>query len=143
MGFKYRLEPSLRLAKQEMDLEQGLLAKELRILQEFGKQRDGQAYLLAEAMEGQKKSALEEPANLGVWQKYVLEQKRLLQRLEEELNKQENIVVLYREKLIQCRIKVEKYKKLKQKKIKIYNTQELKKEQAILDEIAQSKSGRK
>lgn len=137
MGFKFRLETSLHLANQELDIARGLLAGEVRKLQMAREQRDYQDRLFLRAQQGQKRACLQEPSILGVWQKYSLEQKMALLQREEEVEKQEKIVAEYREKLIECRIKVEKYKRLREKKLRLFYKEELKKEQAVLDEIAQ------
>jgi len=141
MAFKFRLETSLRLASQEMDIVQGELARELRTLQIVQEQRDYQNLVLARAIEGQKKACLEAPQRLSQWQRYGLEQKEKLSENEQKVKEQEKIVKQYREKLVECRIKVEKFKRLKEKKLRLYAIEELKKEQTIIDEIAQSRTG--
>ena len=141
MGFKFRLETSLRLASQEMDIVQGQLAQEMRILQKLLEQRDSQKRLFIRALEGQKTACLQEPQNLMLWQKYGVEQKEKLLQAEQKVAEQEKIVAEYREKLIECRIKVEKFKRLKEKKMRLYEIEELRKEQTVIDEIAQSRTG--
>ncbi|HHV65645.1 MAG TPA: flagellar export protein FliJ [Peptococcaceae bacterium] len=136
MSFKFRLETSLHLAEQELDIARGFLATELRKLQELSSRRDRQAELLLEAFKGQKKACLEEPWSLSFWQLYIREQKEKLLQLIAEVQEQEKNVLKHREKVVQCRIKVEKFKRLKQKKFKLYYIEELRKEQAVLDEIA-------
>lgn len=137
MAFKFRLETSLRLAKQELDIAQGLLAKEIRKLQFLKEQRDKQAGLLAEALEGQKRACLQAPSSLALWQKYSLEQKEKLINHEKEVEEQDKIVLKQREMLIECRIKTEKFKRLKEKKLRLFNIEELRREQTVIDEIAQ------
>ncbi|MGI6450285.1 MAG: flagellar export protein FliJ [Desulfitobacteriia bacterium] len=139
MGFKFRLETSLHLAEQELDIARGFLATELRKLQELSSRRNKQAELFLKALRGQKKACLEQPSSLKSWQNYSVEQKEKLLKLEAEVREQEKNVLKYREKLIQCRIKVEKLKRLKQKKFKLFYIEELRKEQAVLDEIASRK----
>ncbi len=141
MSFKFRLETSLNLADQELKIAQGLLAQETRILLNVSELRDSQSRLLTRALEGQKRACLEEPVNISIWQKYAGEQNEKLLKLQKEVEKQQKIVADYREKLRECRIKVEKYKRLKGKKMKLYSILELKKEQKAIDEIAQSRTG--
>ncbi|NLM20964.1 MAG: flagellar export protein FliJ [Peptococcaceae bacterium] len=142
MAFKFRLESILKLAEQKMKVAEGILARELRTLQAISKQKDLQAGLLTQALAGQKAACLNNPENLGIWQKYSQEQKEKLLELENEVQKQQVVVEEKKEKLLQCRIEVEKLKRLKEKKLRIYNWEELKKEQNIIDEIAQSSVGR-
>ncbi|RNC29562.1 MAG: hypothetical protein AWM53_00560 [Candidatus Dichloromethanomonas elyunquensis] len=141
MAFQFRLETSLRLANQEMDVVQGQLAQELRILQTYTEQKDCQLRIFLHAVEGQQAACLREPQNLSLWQNFSMEQKEILSKYEKQLQEQEKIVAKYREKLIECRIKVEKFKRLKEKKRKLYYVEELKKEQGVIDEIAQSRTG--
>ncbi|NLI94175.1 MAG: flagellar export protein FliJ [Peptococcaceae bacterium] len=141
MAFKFRLETSLRLANQEMDIAQGQLAQELRVLRTFSEQRDYQLSIFLHSLEGQKKACLMEPQNLSLWLKFSLEQKEKLSNCEKRLQEQEKIVAKYRENLVECRIKVEKFKRLKEKQLKLYEIEELKKEQGIIDEVAQSRTG--
>jgi flagellar FliJ protein len=143
MAFKFRLETSLRLAKQELDIAQGLLAEELRKLQKARGQRDNQTEILVQAFQGQKMACLEKPRDLSLWQQYSLEQKDKLIKYIKIVEEQEEIVIEYRERLVECRIKVEKFKRLKEKKMRLFYIQELKKEQTVIDEIAQNRTGRK
>lgn len=142
MAFKYRLETSLRLANQELDIAQSLLAKEVRILSKFKEERDIQIEVLGQAIEGQMKACLGEPRQLSVWQRYREEQTKKLAQSEQEVLLQEKVVTDFRERLVQCRINFEKFKRLRQKKLKLYNIDELKKEQAVIDEIPQNQTGR-
>jgi hypothetical protein len=116
MPFKFRLEASLRLAEQDMDIEQGLLAQELRTLHNLTEQRDLQTQLLNKAFEKQKIACLEEPQILNLWQRYCCDQKNILLKREKEVEEQNIRVEKQREKLLECRIKTEKYKRLKEKK---------------------------
>ncbi|KUO65611.1 MAG: hypothetical protein APF84_14925 [Gracilibacter sp. BRH_c7a] len=138
MAFKYRLETSLRLADQELDIAQSLLAVEMRTLSKLQEEKHIQAENFAQAIEGQKQACLGEPLHVRLWQRYGEEQKNKLAQIEQEVLFQETVVKESRAKLIQCRINLEKFKKLKQKKLKLYNIEELKKEQAVIDEIPQS-----
>lgn len=143
MGFKFRLETSLHLADQELEVAQGLLAQEIRKMQKAIEQRDNQIEILTGAWQEQKKACLQEPLKLGFWQKYSLEQKEKLNKYEKELKEQQKIVAVHRERLLECRIKVEKFKRLKEKKLRLFNIEELKREQSIIDEIAQKRTGQK
>jgi len=138
MAFKFRLEAVLRLAEQEMQVMQGELAQAFRALQKATEQKNAQALRLAQALKGQRQAAFEEPAALRSWQRYSLEQRGLLIKHEKEVEKQQKNVASCQERLIQCRIKVEKYKRLKEKKRLAYYKEELKKEQAMIDEVAQN-----
>lgn len=140
MGFKFRLEASLRLARQEMDIAQGLLANELRTLQVLFGKKDIQNRILDEAFHDQKLACLKEPHHLGHWQKYTTEQHEKLKELEQRIREQELIVEERRAYLLESKIKCEKFEKLKEKKLKLYYIEELKKEQALIDEIAQRKT---
>mgnify|MGYP000861101912 FL=1 len=142
MAFKFRLESILKLAEQKMKAAEGVLAREIRILQAINKQKDIQSCLLTQALAGQKAACLKNPQSLGIWQKYSREQKEKLLKLENEVQKQQAVVEESKEKLLRCRIEVEKLKRLKEKKLRIYNWEELKKEQNKIDEIAQSRVGR-
>lgn len=137
MVFRFRLETSLRLARQELEKAQCLLANELRKLYKAYEFRDNQLDAFHRALEGQKKACLHEPYNLRFWQEYTQRQKRKLEEYEEFVKKQEKVVQGYREELKQFRIKLEKLKRLKEKKWKLYCLEQLKKEQAVIDEIAQ------
>ncbi|AFV02560.1 hypothetical protein UNSWDHB_2880 [Dehalobacter sp. UNSWDHB] len=141
MPFKFRLEASLRLAEQDMDIEQGLLAQELRTLHNLTEQRDLQTQLLNKAFEKQKIACLEEPQILNLWQRYCCDQKNILLKREKEVEEQNIRVEKQREKLLECRIKTEKYKRLKEKKIRLFYMTKLKKEQSEIDEIAQNLRG--
>jgi len=141
MAFKFSLETGMRLADQEMQVAQGLLAREMRILQEILEQRDLQAKVLLRAYEEQKKACLEEPVIIAAWQKYSLEQKKKLAELEIDITRQKETVLEFNKRLLQCRMKFEQYKRLREKKFNVYNLEELKKEQNIIDEIAQKRMG--
>lgn len=138
-AFRFRLETSLRLADQELDIAQALLAREHRKLQQLTEQRDEQEQILGKAWHGQKTACLQEPLHLGFWQKYSREQKEKLELYQDYVEEQQKIVNEYREKLVECRIKVEKYERLKEKKLRLYYIEELRKEQNVLDEIGQSR----
>jgi flagellar FliJ protein len=140
MVFKFRLETSLRLAKQELDIAQGLLAEELRILQEAKGQKDNQTRILAQAFQGQKKACLEKPRDLSLWQQYSSEQKDKLRDYVKIVEEQEKTVAEYRARLVECRIKVEKFKRLKEKQKSLFDIKELRKEQTVIDEIAQNQT---
>lgn len=137
MAFKFRLETSLRLASQEKDVAQGELAGALRQLQLLTDKRDEQAKSLLKAIASQKEACLREPSVLGQWQRFCEDKKRILKEIEYQVGEQKKIVEQYREKLIECRIKVEKFKRLKAKNLKLYQIEELRTEQKIIDEIAQ------
>lgn len=142
MAFKYRLETSLRLAEQELDVAQSLLAKEMRILYKIKQERDDQAEIFTKAIEGQKLACIKQPQYLSLWQRYLEEQKNKLRKIEQDVILQEKKTIESREMLIRCRIAREKYKRLKENKWKIYQIEELRKEQVVIDEIPQSKSAR-
>ncbi|NLP44336.1 MAG: FliJ family protein [Peptococcaceae bacterium] len=139
MAFKFRLETSLRLAKQELDMAQNLLAQQIRILLELRNQSSKQALLLERAWQGQRTACREAPSSLGLWQKYAEQQKKELLELNKKVEKQQKIVDEYRKELLECRIKVEKYERLKAKQKRLFYIEELRTEQKQLDEIAQTK----
>ena len=141
MGFKYRLETSLRLADQELEIAQSLLSKEMRVLNEIRKERDNQAEIYTKAIEGQKLALLAEPESISLWQRYLKDQRTKLEECEKGVANQEQVTAEYRQKLIECQINHEKFKRLKQKKWKLYYIDELRKEQAVIDEIPQSRTG--
>lgn len=143
MAFKYRLETSLRLASQEMNVALGVLADELKNLHNIRQERDSKAALLARGLEEMKKACLGEPYDLRLWQEYLGEVKKTLLEYEDKVREQESVVAESREKVIRCRIKAEKFKRLKQKKWKLYNIEEQKKEQAAIDEIPQGRFNRR
>ncbi|MGI5901185.1 MAG: flagellar export protein FliJ [Desulfitobacteriia bacterium] len=138
MGFKFRLENVLKLSEQELKIEQVIFSKELRTLQVLEEQKNVLVYSWHRALEGQKKAGLSAPVILQNWQRYAREQKENLQKKEVEIQEQEKIVAECKEKLLDCKIKVEKYRKLRAKKFQVYREEELRKDQAVLDEIAQN-----
>jgi len=141
MSFKFRLETNLHLAEQKRKAIEGILAQQIRTLKKIEKQKKTQAGLLAQALAGQKNACLTNPKNLDSWQKYSQEQYEKLLQLENELQKKLEVVEASKQKLFQCRIEEEKFKKLKEKQLRIYMWEELKKEQNVIDEIAQGRTG--
>ena len=137
MSFKFRLETILRLAEQELDVAQGLLAQQTRVLLDLQEQRSKQALLLERAWQGQRTACVEAPLTIAQWQKYAEQQKKELRELNKKVEEQQKIVEKYRKELLECRIKVEKYQRLKAKQQRLFYIEELRTEQKQLDEIAQ------
>lgn len=141
MAFKFRLQTSLRLAQQKMDIVTSVLAQEVRCLQNIIEQRETQAHVVANALAGQTTAGLKEPQSLRLWQMYFQEQKERFLYLESEEAKQRMRVEEKRQRLIEHRIETEKYKRLREKQLKFYQLEELRKEQTVIDEMAQLRVG--
>ena len=141
VAFKFRLEASLGIAQQRMDAAQVVLSQEMRVLQEIQRELDIEKDALKRALEGQGKDALQNPRRLSGWNLHIDAQKDKLNSIAERLSFQGSVVEECREALKECRVMVEKFKRLKEKKWKEFVTEDLKKEQASLDEIGQ-RSGR-
>ncbi|MCL1917701.1 MAG: flagellar FliJ family protein [Peptococcaceae bacterium] len=137
MAFKFRLEASLKLARQKMDTAQGVLSWEMRVLLEIQRELDREIEVLEQALQGQAEDALRNPHNLNSWKLHIVAQKEKIHLITERLRFQESVVEECREALRECRILVEKFKRLKEKKWKEYVADEHRKEQAQLDEIGQ------
>lgn len=141
MAFKFRLEASLRFAEQRMESAQGVLGQELRVLRSVQKEYDRETAVLENAFIRQATEALRNPRNLNAWKLFIGARKEQLGLIAERLAFQEAVVEECREALKACRIDVEKYRRLKEKKWKEYIAAEQKKEQALLDEIGQRIGG--
>jgi flagellar FliJ protein len=137
MAFKFRLEASLKLARQKMDTAQGVLSREMRTLLEIQREWDRETEVLEQALRGQAADALRAPRNLNGWKLHIVAQKEKMRLIAERLSFQESVVEECREALRECRILVEKFKRLKEKKWKEYVAEEQRKDQAHLDEIGQ------
>ncbi|MCL1790413.1 MAG: flagellar export protein FliJ [Peptococcaceae bacterium] len=137
MAFKFRLEASLRFAEQRMESAQGVLSQELRVLRSVQKEYDKETAVLENALISQRDEATREPRNLNTWKLFIDALKEKLRVIAERVSFQEAVVAECREAVKVCRIEVEKYKRLKEKKWKEFLAEEQKKEQAILDEIGQ------
>lgn len=140
MAFKFRLEASLRLAEQKMETAQGILSQEIRVMQSIQMEYNKEAQVLEEAFSYQAIEALQNPRNLRICQLFIEAQKEKLKQLAERLDFQEAVVTECREAVKACRVNVEKFKRLKEKKWKDFVAAEQKKEQALLDEIGQRTS---
>lgn len=137
MAFRFRLETNLKVAKQKLDLAQTELAGQIRILQDLNESYNRQLEIYSSALESKKEACIKEPANLSRWQIYCLDQKEQLDNYQRMMLDQEEEVAKYREHLKVQKIEFEKYKRLKEKKWKQFWMEELRKEQSIIDEIAQ------
>ncbi|MDR2735981.1 MAG: flagellar export protein FliJ [Gracilibacteraceae bacterium] len=137
MAFKFRLEASLRFAEQKMESAQGVLSQELRVLHSVQKEYNKEVKVLEKAFDRQAEEALRNPRNLNAWKLFIETQKEKIRLIAERLAFQEAVVAECREAVKACRIEVEKYKRLKEKKWKEFIVAEQKKEQALLDEIGQ------
>lgn len=137
MGFKFRLEVSLRLAKQELDRAHELLAQELCKLQQVEEVYQAQQKISLAAFQAQEKACRHEPQAIGGWYVFSNNQKQKLQEILLVIQKQEEIVLRQREELKCCKIKTEKFKKLRAKQWQKYCAEQLRQDQIIIDEIAQ------
>ncbi|UWG98326.1 flagellar FliJ family protein [Dehalobacter sp. DCM] len=141
MAFRFRLQTSLRLAEQEVDIVRALLAQEISRLRDMTDKRDNQERIFKQALAGQTSACITEPHNLHLWQAYTGEQKEILKVLEVQIEEQKIRVEEKRQLLVEHRIKAEKYIRLKEKQAKHYKLEELRKEQSLIDEIAQNHKG--
>jgi flagellar FliJ protein len=137
MAFKFRLQASLKIAEQKMDEAQGVFGREMRVLQDIQKELERELDVLEQGLKGQAEDALRNPRKLNDWKLYIVAQKEKLKLIEQRLEFQESVVEECREHLKDCRVMVEKFKRLKEKRWKEFLAEELRKEQIMLDEIGQ------
>lgn len=141
MAFKFRLETNLRISEQMMEAAQSILAEEIRILHKISEERRIINDKYNEVIKRQKIACVNEPYKLGSWQKFSSELKKLLDNKREEEKEQGSIVSRQREEVIRLNIEHEKFKKLKEKQYRLFLQEEQRKEQKIIDEIAQNCPG--
>ncbi|MGI6684001.1 MAG: flagellar export protein FliJ [Bacillota bacterium] len=137
MGFKFRLATSLRLAVQELDKAQGVLAQEIRKLQQMEEFYRIEQEIFLNALTEKNKACQYEPQVLIGWHIFCTNQKHKLDEILIEIQKQEDVILRIREDLKLCKIKTEKFKKLRAKQWKEYYAEQLRKDQLFIDDIAQ------
>lgn len=135
--FRFRLEASLRLAEQALEMAQRELAQEEQIWKTLVEACKLQQEHFNDAQEGQRDAGRHRPMELGIWQLFASEQLRRLLQCNEEERKQERIVENARHILLEAHREVEKLERLKEKQIKAFQLAESLKEQKILDETGQ------
>lgn len=137
MSFKFRLEVNLKLAKQELEKAQVLLAQEFDKLQQIEEVYQTEQKILRNAFQDQEKAGYHKPQTLGAWHTFSNYQKQKLEEIFLMMQKQKEIVLRQREALKYCKIKTEKFKRLRSKRWQEYYGEQLRKEQLVIDEIAQ------
>jgi len=135
--FRFRLDASLRLAEQALEVAQRELALAMQRWQVCVKACAIQQQRFNEAQEGQRDAGRHRPEELGMWQIFALEQKRRLDQRELERKEQESVMENVRRLLLEAHREVEKFHRLKEKQAKAFLVAELQKEQKILDETGQ------
>lgn len=141
MGFEFRLEVSLRLAEQELDKAQELLAQELRKLWQIQEVYHEEQKISLSVLQEQEKACRYEPQALGGWHVFSNNQKQKMEEILVEIQKQEEVISRLREGLKMCKIKTEKFKKLRSRQWQEYCIEQLRKEQLFIDEVAQQCHG--
>lgn len=136
-GFRFRLKTSLRLAEQRLDDRKIQLAQETANLQERVLTRDNQKEDWIAALASQRKAGLTCPEDLGMWQVFAVRQLRLFRQREQELIVQEEVVANKRSELMEARRDCEKLIRLREKQAIAFQLELNRREQAILDEVAQ------
>ncbi|MHB1406736.1 MAG: flagellar export protein FliJ [Desulfitobacteriaceae bacterium] len=135
--FRFRLEATLRLA--ELALEEGLrrLALEVKRMQELQQERDVRVDAWTKAVAGQRLAGINTPEDLGLWQRYAHTCVQFVRAKEKELLGQEEKVKKCREELAEAYREAEKFRRLKEKQLRLFRLAEDKREQKILDEAGQ------
>ncbi|WP_407307322.1 flagellar export protein FliJ [Desulfosporosinus sp. SB140] len=135
--FKFRLEVSLRLAEQTFKTAQRELAEEVRHWQVCKSASEAQQKTLLQAQEEQRNAGRCHPENLGMCQIFAYEQHKRLRECETKQIEQELILENARNNLLKAHREVEKFRSLKEKRLKAFRLAEVQKEQKILDETGQ------
>jgi flagellar FliJ protein len=135
--FHFRLEASLRIAGQALEIAQREFAQEVRLWETLLKASEIQRECFDAAQEGHRDAGRHRPIELGLWQVFACEQQRRLLQCNSEVDKQELIMDDARRKLLEAHRDVEKLERLKEKQTKVFELAELQKEQKILDETGQ------
>ncbi|HHT63654.1 MAG: flagellar export protein FliJ [Bacillota bacterium] len=138
MGFKFRMEVNLKLAKHELNRCWELLAREINKLRQMEEVYQREEEIARMALRQQERACRSEPENLAWWHAFINYQKQKLEEILLEIKKQEEIVRSHREELIKCKIKTEKFQRLKAKRWREYCAEQLRQEQIVIDEIAQN-----
>lgn len=135
--FRFRLDASLRLAKQFLDEAQLVFAREVQRWQALVKACEIQQEVCVAAQEGQRKACRRQPEDLGIWQRYAAEQQRRLRQKEAERAEQERVMEEARQRLLEAHRETEKFSRLKEKQRRAFELAEARKEQKVLDETGQ------
>ncbi|EGW36778.1 flagellar export protein FliJ [Desulfosporosinus sp. OT] len=135
--FRFRLEASLQIAEQALEMTQREYAQAVQRLELCVQACVIQQTRFSEAEEGQRDAGRHRPEDLGMWQIFVLEQKRRLGQCESDRIEQERVVENVRRLLLEAHREVEKFRRLKEKQAKAFLVAELQKEQKLLDESGQ------
>lgn len=135
--FRFRLEASLQLAEQNLEVAQREFAQEVQRWQACVRACESQQERYRDAQEGQRVAGKRQPAELGNWQIYALEQRKRLIDREAERMQQEAIMENARQVLLEAHRDTEKFQRLKEKQATAFRINELQKEQKGLDETGQ------
>lgn len=135
--FRFRLDASLQLAQQGLELAQRDYAIEYQRWQACIQAYAVQQARYDEAQEAQRNAGRYRPEDLGLCQVFALEQRRRLHQCEANVNEQEPVVEKARRCLLEAHREVEKYERLKEKQATAYQVSELQREQKVLDETGQ------
>jgi flagellar protein FliJ len=135
--FRFRLEASLRLAKQALEDAQREFAQEVQLWKTLVEACEIQQEYFNDAQEGQRDAGRHRPMELGIWQLFVSEQQSRLHQCNAELRAQELIMEKARHSLLEAHREAEKLERLKEKWTKAFQLAETRKEQKILDETGQ------
>jgi len=135
--FSFRLEASLRLAKQALETAQREFAQEVQLWKTLSEARELQEKRFNAAQAGQRDAGRNRPIELGSWQLFSSEQQRRLHQCNAELSAQELSMENARHSLLEAHREEEKFERLKEKQTKAFEVAELQKEQKILDETGQ------
>lgn len=135
--FRFRLEASLRLAEQVLDKARRKMAEEMRKQQEIADLVERRRRRWELAVAGQREAGLHRPQELGGWQAYTVRQLGLLRASEAELAAQTARVEKARSAVVLAHQETEKFQRLKEKLLILFQRAEMKKEQAAIDEVGQ------
>lgn len=135
--FRFRLEASLQLAEQDLEIAQREYALEVQRWQACVRACTIQQDRYQEAQEGQRLAAKHQPCELGNCQRYALEQWKQLIARETERLQQETVMEKTRQILLETHREMEKFQRLKDKQATAFRVAELQKEQKELDETGQ------
>ena len=135
--FLFRLEASLKIAEQALEIAQREFAQEVQRWQACVHACEVQQKRFNEAQEGQRDAGRHRPEELGSWQIFASEHQRRLQSCEAERMEQEPVMEHARHILLEAHREVEKFGRLKEKQAKTFRSVELHKEQTVLDETGQ------
>lgn len=135
--FQFRLEASLQLAEQDLEISQREFAQEQQRWQACVRACAMQQECYKNAQEGQWVASKQQPEELGAWQLFALEQRKRLIARETERMQQELVMEKARQVLLEAHRDMEKFQRLKEKQTCAFRVAELQKEQKGLDETGQ------